>query len=192
MSWAATAIPCSGMPSAIRKRMSVAKAFWRFAIISFVPTGPQIWNACVRWPNGGGSQPVSQRSGISTMWSEWRWVRNTAVTAPSGIWSCHNRNEAPRPQSINNFSGPASTKMLGPNRSTTGIGLPVPSRVTFNSWPPMLTDMSRSSRADATGECISVPFKLIPKHRSSFHPLKSLNTPWNRRDYLDLSSWSST
>src|SRR5690348_8547721 len=48
--------------------------------------------------------------------------------------SCFNwykRCMAPRPQSNNNFSWPASTRMLGPNLVMTGRGLPVPSSVTL-------------------------------------------------------------
>src|SRR6185312_15563499 len=38
---------------------------------------------------------------------------------------------APRPQSNSSFSFPASTRMLGPKRSITGRGAPVPKSVTL-------------------------------------------------------------
>ena len=92
-----------------------------------VPTRRVAW---ARRPYGVGSQPVSHRSGNPTVWSECRCVRKTLRTRDRGIPSCQSRCVAPRPQSTISVSSPASMSVLGPNRSMTGSGRPVPSSVT--------------------------------------------------------------
>src|SRR6185369_2195764 len=56
-----------------------------------------------------------------------------SLTDPNGIFICQSRMVQPRPQSKTNFSDPASTRVLGPNRSGSGFGVDVPSSVTLNS-----------------------------------------------------------
>src|SRR3546814_14236890 len=62
-----------------RNRISNAYACLRWDIMSEVPLGPQTSTARSR--PGLTSQPVSQRSGKPTTWSECRWVRNTPSTS---------------------------------------------------------------------------------------------------------------
>src|SRR5579884_1460508 len=50
------------------------------------------------------------------------------------------RCAAPRPQSNSSFFSPASTKILGPNRSIRGCGEPVPRSVTLRFWPDAATE----------------------------------------------------
>src|SRR4029077_7999557 len=56
---------------------------------------------------------------------------NKASTSANGTLFCSMRWVAPRPQSNSSFCFPASTRILGPNRSMLGPGEPVPRRVTF-------------------------------------------------------------
>jgi len=112
--------------------MSASYAFWRFAIIAIVPSGPHTRNGPVRRPYGFDRNPVSHRSGIPTVWSECRWVMKS-LAVPSGMCSCQRRVVHERPQSKTSRSDPASTKTLGPNRSARGLGDPVPSRTTLKS-----------------------------------------------------------
>lgn len=76
---------------------------------------------------------MSHRSGNPETWSECRWVKKTVVIRRREMPSCHSLTGAPRPASNRRVSPPASTSMLGPKRSGTGIGDPVPSKVTVNS-----------------------------------------------------------
>ena len=94
-----------------------------------VPVGPQIVSGTARCPP---AQPARSRSGSWITWSEWRCVRNTRVTVPSGTPASASRIVAPRPQSNRKRRPPASTSVLAPYcRRLTGGPTPVPSSTTF-------------------------------------------------------------
>ena len=60
------------------------------------------------------------------MWSEWKWVRKTALTCAGGSCiSCRRRVE-PGPESTTNSWRPATTATHGPARAGSGIGEPAP------------------------------------------------------------------
>src|SRR5450759_3661565 len=67
----------------------------------------------------------------------------------------------PRPQSINNFSEPASTSVLGPNLSTVGIGLPVPRRVTLSVCACSAVEPGRRSDT-AKRQCMMIRVMVRP------------------------------
>ena len=93
---------------------------------SAVPGGPMTGS-------GFGPIVVTQRvvmtSDRSVMWSLCRWVSSSAVRPAAWAPAAAARIRAPRPQSTRNCWPPAETRVDGPARFGSTIGLPVPSRV---------------------------------------------------------------
>jgi hypothetical protein len=85
-------------------------------------------------------------SGKPTTWSECRWVMKCAVIEPSGILRWNSRMLEPRPKSKISRSGPASISVEALKLDSRGVGVPVPSSVTFISAAPAETDHSVAAR----------------------------------------------
>src|SRR6202011_3224693 len=96
---------------------------------SAVPGGPMIGSG-----GGSGVNVVTQRvistSPRSATWSLWRCVRSSAVRALAPTPTAVARCRTPRPQSTSSVWPPARSSVEGPARSGSGMGLPVPSRMT--------------------------------------------------------------
>src|SRR5438552_17755119 len=123
--------PAREFPNLLRTSMSYPYACRKPAIICPVPFGPQTSNRSAR----SKIHPVSHRSGMPTVWSECRCVKNNFRTSFSGTPACASRMVHPRPASNSRFSFPACIRMLAPKRSIIGRGVPVPSSVTFIACP---------------------------------------------------------
>ena len=79
-----------------------------------------------------------------------------SLTAPNGIFSCHSRIVLPRPQSKSIFSLPASTNVLGPNRSGRGFGVDVPSSVTLDLYRKCSGRITFRNRRDRRAGAVSI------------------------------------
>ena len=83
--------------------------------------------------SGVGTKVVTQRvvmtSERSVMWSLCRWVSSSAVRLAAPTPAAAARMSTPRPQSTRKACPPAVTKVDGPARFGSTIGLPVPRRV---------------------------------------------------------------
>ena len=118
----------------MRYPISKPNAFSVASTTSAVPGGPMIGSGA-----GSGANVVTHRVMItsprSAMWSLCRWVSSSAVKllAPTPIAAV--RCCTPRPQSTRKVCPPARTSVDGPARRGSGIGLPVPSRVTSIMGP---------------------------------------------------------
>ena len=122
-----------------------------------VPTGPRTRIGEARRPNLPASQPVNQRSGRPTRWSEWKCVSSNKSMLPIGIPSWNRRIVAPRPASTRIRWAPASTSVAGPNLSGSGAGMPLPSKVTLNGVSmPLLLLRFKAGRLDRRGPAFDV------------------------------------
>src|SRR6185312_905021 len=77
---------------------------------------------------------------------------------PSGICFCQRRMGAPRPKSKTRRSPAASIRVLLPNRSAAGMGLPVPSRVTVMVPSPASMPLTSGSPPQAPVVVATAPF----------------------------------
>ncbi|CFE46556.1 Uncharacterised protein [Mycobacterium tuberculosis] len=75
------------------------------------------------------TQLVISTSPSSAIWSLCKWVSSTADNPAAPTPTAAARCSTPRPQSTRNACAPARTRVDGPARSGSGMGLPVPSNV---------------------------------------------------------------
>ena len=108
--------------------MSWPNAFSVASTVSAVPGGPMIGSGA-----GSGAKVVIHRvisrSPRSAMWSLCRWVSSSADNPAAPTPTAAARCSTPRPQSTRNTCPPARTRVDGPARFGSGMGLPVPSNV---------------------------------------------------------------
>src|SRR5690606_9444900 len=97
-----------------------------------VPGGPSIGSGA---GPGAMTHRVVTTSVRSQMWSECRWGASTAESCAGNSRAAARRMAAPRPASTRTIVAPARTRVDGPARSGSGIGLPVPRTVTCTSGP---------------------------------------------------------
>src|SRR5579859_4650247 len=86
----------------------------------------------------------------------------------------------PRPQSNSSFCFPASTRILGPNRSIIGAGEPVPKRVTFRSWAgadPAKAAVGSNSKTPAHQRCLLGARFIRQSSPLSFQRVYTLQEP---------------